>query len=352
MAEYYDWPKTLSYDADVTMVVGARGLGKTFGLRAQFIRDWIRGGSRFVEIARYKAEIPDVARNYFDRLAELPEFSGYVFRTDSKSAYIARKPVDDSVKPVWNQIGYFVALTEMQKSKKRTFEHVYRLLLDEATIDRSDRYHGYLPHEFELLANVVDSCARERADSGVRPPRVYLLSNACDLTNPYFIRYGIDSPPEFGRHWYAGKTFLLDYVRDDEYAVEKSEGTVSGRMLRGLSGEALASRNEFVAAHDDFIEPKPRWADFEFGIRYMGQSFGVWYDAVKGNFHVTGSIPNGASPVFALTRADNRVDMLMVKRSNKTLQSLVDLAMYNQLRFSTVGVRERFYEAMSMFGIR
>ena len=31
MAEYYDWHKTLSYDADVTMVIGARGVGKTFG---------------------------------------------------------------------------------------------------------------------------------------------------------------------------------------------------------------------------------------------------------------------------------------------------------------------------------
>ena len=25
MAKYYDWKKTLSYDADVTMVIGARG---------------------------------------------------------------------------------------------------------------------------------------------------------------------------------------------------------------------------------------------------------------------------------------------------------------------------------------
>ena len=61
---------------------------------------------------------------------------------------------------------------------------------------------------------------------------------------------------------------------------------------------------------------------------------------------------NTKAPVYALTRADNRVDMLMVKRSNKVLQSLVDLALWNQLKFSTVGVRERFYQALSMFGIR
>ena len=37
--EFYNWQKTLSYNADVTMVIGARGIGKTYGLRLQFIRD-------------------------------------------------------------------------------------------------------------------------------------------------------------------------------------------------------------------------------------------------------------------------------------------------------------------------
>ena len=46
MADFYDWNKTLSYDADVTMVIGAKGIGKTFGLRKQCIKDFLRDGSR------------------------------------------------------------------------------------------------------------------------------------------------------------------------------------------------------------------------------------------------------------------------------------------------------------------
>ena len=49
-SKYYGWERTLSYDADVTMVIGARGIGKTFGLRMQCIRDLIRDGSRFCEV--------------------------------------------------------------------------------------------------------------------------------------------------------------------------------------------------------------------------------------------------------------------------------------------------------------
>lgn len=351
---YYDWDKTLSYDADVTMVVGARGVGKTFGLRLQFVRDWLKDGSRFVEITRYKSEIPDVARNYFDRMEELGLFPDHVFRTDGKTAYIAEKPEDPDGKPDWRVIGYFVALTEMQKSKKRTFANVRRLLLDEATVNMSDRYHGYLVREFELLANIVDSCTRERADDAMRRrPHVYLLSNACDLVNPYFVRYGIDTVPPEGYSWHAGKTFLLHYLRDVGYAEAKRTDTVAGRMLQGTAEERVASYNDFGNGHDDFVEPKPPYCDFHFGFVWRSERFGVWYDPLSGNFWITGKIPkNTHATVFALSRADNRINLMMVKRSNRVLQQLVDLAMYNQLRFDSVGRRERFYEALGLFGIR
>lgn len=61
MPKYYDWEKTLSYDADVTMVIGARGVGKTFGLRKQCIKDFLRDGSRFVEVTRFKNELSGVS---------------------------------------------------------------------------------------------------------------------------------------------------------------------------------------------------------------------------------------------------------------------------------------------------
>lgn len=346
MANYYDWQKTLSYDADVTFVVGARGIGKTYGLRLQFIRDYIKTGARFVEISRFKSEIPDVASGYFDRLAS--EFPDYQFRTDGRHAYIAPKVEG---KPQWEVCGYFVALTELQRTKKRTFINVYRLLLDEAAIDTTDRFHRYLPSEFSILANLVDSCSRERADDDSRPPRVYLLANAVNLLNPYFIHYGIDSPPEFGYHWYGRKTLLLHYVKDDEYAKEKSEGTVAGRMLRGTTEGAVAASNIFAEAGDDSIEKKPSRARFEFGLRYLGRSYGVWYDEKEVLYYVTHKIPGGVDKVYALTTKDSKVDLRMVRRASPLIKRIVSLAEYSMLRFESVGVKQAFYEAIGMFGL-
>ena len=164
MADFYDWNKTLSYDADVTMVIGARGIGKTFGLRKQCIKDFLRDGSRFVEITRYNNELSGVSDGYFNRLSSLPDFSDYVFKSDARYAYIADKD-ETKKKPEWKLIGYFVSLSSAQRMKKRTFDHVRRLIFDEAILERSDRYHRYLPNEFGTLANLVEigraSC-RER----------------------------------------------------------------------------------------------------------------------------------------------------------------------------------------------
>ena len=122
MASYYDWEKTLSFDADVTMIVGARGVGKTFGLRKQFIRDYKKDGSRFVEIVRYKNELSGVSDGYFGRLEELSENEKYLFKTDTRYAYIAESPFEEDTekktKVSWHIIGYFIAMTDAQKHKK------------------------------------------------------------------------------------------------------------------------------------------------------------------------------------------------------------------------------------------
>ena len=85
----------------------------------------------------------------------------------------------------------------------------------------------------------------------------------------------------------------------------------------------------------------------------MGGTFGVWWDHDTGLFYVNGRTPKSNHyPLAALSRDDNRIDRVMVERSNISLKMLAKLAMLNQLRFDTIARRERFYDAMRLFGIR
>ena len=357
MSEYYDWHKTLTYDADVTMVIGHRGIGKTYGLRKQCIRDHIKNGWRFVEIVRYKKELSQVADGYFDRLARDPEFDGYVFKTDTRYMYIAKDvngQKDENgheLKPQWQTMGYFVALTDRQLAKKRTYDNVRRLIFDEAVLEKSDRYHSYLPAEFSALANVVDSCSRERAESTLRP-RVYLLGNACDITNPYFARYKVGTDIRHGYRWYDNKTFLLHYVQADEYAAEKGAKTVAGRMLSGSTEGAISVSNEFQTTSDEFVRRKPKSAKFAYGIVCNGKGYGIWVDHMQGFVHVTESIPRNSERVYTLTMSDARTNYMMANRLSQTMQSLQKYYWMGIVFYEDAQTKVDFQEVLNLFGVR
>lgn len=359
MANYYDWHVTLSYNADVTMVVGARGIGKTYGLRKQCIRDFINHGWRFVEVVRYKKELSKVADGYFDKLSQDKDFKGKVFRTDTRYMYMADDVGDDTdengkkKKPQWQVIGYFAALTDAQMEKKRTYANVRRIIFDEAVLERADRFHRYLPNEFATLANLVDTASRERADTEGLQPRVYLLGNACDIANPYFARYGVGTDLQFGYRWYGGKTFLLHYVRDDEYAMEKMAGTVAGRMLSMSADGAIASMNEFQTVNSQFVLPKPKRAKFSFGIVCNGKEYGIWNDYTEGFVHVTEYIPKGMEKkTYTLTLADSRTNYLMATRLSKVMQSFQQMYWAGIVFYEDIQTKADFQEILQMFGVK
>lgn len=351
MADYYNWNDTLAYDADVTMVVGSRGIGKTYGIRLQAIRDHIKNGYNFVEVVRYKNELSGVSAGYFDRIYSNGEFSDKIFHTNNNMAYIADKPAEGE-KPNWELCGYFLALSQAQQIKKRTFNKVKRIIFDEAILDKTDRFHHYLPREFTVLANLVDTVSRERADTKGIPPRLYLLGNALDVMNPYFVHYNVGVPKR-GYSWHKNKTMLLHYAEDKEYATEKSIQTVAGRMLAGTEEGGIANENEFARMNDDFIMKKTREAKFTFGVIYNGQKFGVWTDWTNGYYFVTSKIPNNTEkPVFTLTLDENRFNYIAARRAETMLQGFTEMHYAGVIRYESIPLREKFKEILTIFGVR
>lgn len=358
MADFYDWHKTLSYDADVTMVIGPRGVGKTFGLRKQCIKDFLKDESRFVEVVRFKTELSGVSDGYFNRLQDLPDFKEYMFKTDARYGWVSKIPPEPKdgekrQKPDWKLLTYFIALSDAQRMKKRTFDKVRRIIFDESVLESSDHYHRYLPNEFGILANLVDTVSRERADTDSLRPRVYLLGNACDLANPYFNAYGVGTDLKFGYRWYANKTFLLHYVEAGEYGREKLTGTVAGRMMQGTAAAKIAISNEFVGTNTEFVKRKPSRAKFTFGIKCNGKTFGVWVDLQGGVYYVTNSIPhNTEKPIYALTADDNRINYIAARSATKAMSYFKEMYYLNLIRYQTVSVKHDFMEeVLTKFGI-
>ena len=354
MSEFYDWEKTCSFDADVTMVIGARGIGKTYGIRKKAIKLFLNKGYRFVEVCRYKNELSDISDGYFDKVSNEEDFKDYYFKTDSRYGYIGTKldKNDDKEKIVWQIICYFVSLSGSQKKKKKTFYNVKYIIFDECVLDKSERYSYYLPNEFNILAKLVDTISRERPGVDSIKPRVILLGNACDIANPYMLAYGVGAEVQFGYKWYNNKSFLLHYVKDDEYAAKKLQDTVAGRMYRIVGGDVEAL-NKFDVGTTDFIEKKTPNAIFYFGLVYLGMRFGIWTDYDKGYYYITDKIPKGTNrPIFSLTLQDNRVNYIAARKASKVLQDFTEMHYYGMLRYENATIKLNFERVLTSLGVK
>lgn len=348
--KYYDWDATRSYDADVTMVVGARGIGKTYGLRLCFMRDWRKRGTRFVQIARYRESRRIMEASYFDRIAELPQWSDNVFKISAHVAYTAPKPPDGE-KPDWQTIGYFVCMTQSQDIKNGTFAHVGNICLDEAVLDKRDQYRRYLNNEVAILARIVDSTTRERPDSDTRP-HVYLLGNALDPLNPYFERYRIIEP-QYGKTWHGDHTMLLDYVESGEYSRHKATDTVAGRILAGLPEGQEDVMNEFRdEAPNSMIGRKPANAKPEFNVTFRGMAFSIWSDFEEGNTWITEkTVPTLTTLAITLDDFDS-LNMVAAKKAEQVIKIYNSIFFNGGMRFTSQQAYRAYRRVAEFYGVR
>lgn len=357
--KFYNWGLTFSKDAWLTLVCAMRDAGKTYGLRAQFVRDYLKDGSRFAQLTRYKTEIPGVSGGYFDKLQASPkvEFPDHIFKTDANFAYIASKPIKGE-KPKWEVCGYFGAMSQMQLFKQRTFADVYRICLDEAIIDRSvARFQRYLPREYYILTQMVDSLTREvPGEPRKHEPRIYLLANALSMANPYFAVLGIKSPPAFGYNWYTvsgkGRRILLDYVAPNGQTEERADKTVAGALATMTGDAAGAMENRFSDATGLFVAKKPSRAKFEFAIKGRGHRLAVWVDESEGYVYVTAKLPRDPTPFYALTNEDGDFNALFARRNESAMRYLLEVYQYGLVRCDSDGTRVALGECLALFGLR
>lgn len=356
---YYDWQATFSRQTgsqgEFCVVVGAKGIGKTFGLRKQCVSDYIRHGWHFCEVCRTKDELKVVRLGYFDKLQNAGLFTDYLFKVVGQVGYIAKEPDKDPEteeyceKPKYQPMCYFVALTAFQTEKKRTYVNVRRFIFDEAIIDRKDRYHRYLPNEFLIFANLLDSVSRQQP--GGAQYRVYILGNACDLTCPYMRYLGIDRIPEFGYSFWHSKSVLLHYVEpwDKE---ERQAQTLVGRMLSGTEESEMVFGNAFNVADTGDVQPKTKAAKYAYAIRYADHIYAVWIDYGKALCFITSKLPKDAENVFAITKADASLDYQAIERTSPYLQMLNRFFYLGTLRYESPALRETFLNVLEFMGVR
>ena len=354
MVKFYDWDKTLSYQTGTNgehcFVLGAKNIGKTFGLRKKCVERHIKTGELFVELCRTKATRDNVKRGYFDKLQNAGFFSDYIFKVESNCGFIARKPVNEKDKVRWRMLCYFVALSNFQEEKQRTFVKPKRFIFDEAIIDSKDRYHRYLKDEYFILANILDSISRQQVGDDYNY-YVYYLANAVDMTCPYLMYLGVNRIPKFGYTWYKDKTVLLHYVEPWDVD-ERKALTLVGRMLDGYDESKVVFDNEFKDVTGHEIMRKTPNAQYKYCIVYGSMKYAIWIDSKRGLWFVTSKLPKGAKNIYTITKRDSSINYQTLKKASPLMQLISDVYYMGGLRYESAHLRESFFEILDFLGIK
>lgn len=193
--DYYDYGRVLSYHAPWMFVIGARGLGKTYGAKKLVIGDWIKKRWQFIYLRRTAEEQKNKGTWFADIAEQYPELEFRVSGNQAECHWLddrdATTDKHGKTRPTWHVMGYFIALSQAGQVKSVAYPKVRTIIFDEIFPDNM-RYLGGEVTALEEFYNTVDRWS-DRV-------RVIMCSNAVTLANPYFSAFNINLKPQLDNH--------------------------------------------------------------------------------------------------------------------------------------------------------
>ena len=172
---WVNWDYILEQPASFISVVGARGVGKTYGIFKKLITE----NHKFIYLRRLKSQLDQCGKiegNPFKRLNTdldrniLPFSSGGIltFREEDKSGEI---------------VAVGVALSVVANIRGIDFSDYDYIVFDEFIASIGERP---IKNEFSAFLNFYETVNRNRELEGKSPVKCIMLGNANTLINPYF----------------------------------------------------------------------------------------------------------------------------------------------------------------------
>ena len=293
---YYNYDRIISYNALLNMIIGPRGIGKSFGATDFVTNQFIKKGDEFVYLRRYKTELSRGVKNFFSALIHEEKYPEHKLETKGLTFLI-----DDEV------AGYGMTLSTAQQLKSSNFPKVKTIIFDEFLIEPGQGH--YLKNEVFAFLGLIETIAR------TRDIRVFMLGNSVTEINPYFLFFYISIPYNNDIKLYKDGMILLQYVSGIEFAKAK-RGTRFGKLVSGTDYEEYAIDNKFIDESKMFIEHKTGNSKFSFSFIYKGNKYGVWIDYNIGKMYVSNDyIDNGLC--FATTTEDHSPNTMLYSIAKK-----------------------------------
>lgn len=326
---YWDINKPKSYNCLFNFIVGMRGNGKTYGTKQDAIKDFIKTGTQFIYLRRYKEELRKVRNKYFDDIRE--NFPDHDLTCKGGNFYIDGKIA-----------GYTQALSTSKIEKSNPFPFVGTIIFDEFIIDKGV-YH-YLPDEVTYFLEFYSTVARQR------DVRVWFLSNAITMVNPYFTYFNIQFPTSKTKIWRNNEILLQ--ITENKELEEKIKHSRFGSIINNTAYGKYAIENEFFRDNYTFVEKRSKAAEYYCTFIYNDKKIGVWADYESGYMYFTDTVDTNYLSVYSVTNKDHGINTLLLKGQLKPTKVKNILLQYQlgNVRFESLELKETGFRIMQAIG--
>lgn len=320
---YYNPNKLLSYNRILNFIIGARGIGKTYGYKKFCINRFLKHGEQFIYLKRYKTDVKGVEQ-FFDTVSQ--DFPESTFKVKGRELYI-----DDKL------AGWVMPLSSWQSVKSREFPNVCTILYDEFLLEKSSK-QSYMQDEPKALLNFMDTVIRNRDNA-----RCICMSNAVSVVNPFFLYFNLI--PNIDKRYNAYESIVVE-IPDSVDFTEERKKTKFGKLIDGTDYGDFSLGNEFVNDSQVFIEKRSKESKYQFSVVYNGMTIGVWVDTEKGLLYLSNDYDPDSKKVFALSTDDLDENVLLMNswKNNYYLGKMVNAFLNGYLRFDNQVLRNVGYE--------
>lgn len=331
--EYYSFDKIYSFNATYMFLIGARGLGKTYGAKKKAIAAFLRNGEQFIYLRRYSTELRGRGTFFADIQYEFPDTD---FRVNGQFAQCSPASERKTKHREWETLGYFVQLSNAQAQKSVAYPKVTTIIFDEFIIEKGALH--YLPDEAKAFNDFYSTVDRWKDKT-----RVLFLANAVSIMNPYFLEYGIEVNASTGEFVRKHDGFIVCHFADSAKFATGVFQTNFGRFIQGTEYANYSVDSSFKDNTDRMVGFKPKEAKYAFTLETRKGTFSVWGDSTYARWFIQEKRPK-AEVVYTLVPEWMGEGKFLMTYTDRLLQMLRSSFKGDRVRFDSPRAFNTFVE--------
>lgn len=244
---YYDYQPIDSFGCKTKLIVGARGIGKTFGVKRKVNKKFYYNKQKFIWL-RDTESACDKMREA-NGIAFFSDIKKEVFKHDFEGAILGEEIIinDELAGRLMSNSTFY-----NYKGNAFTSDDFTTIVFDEFIPEDSQVVRG---NRTRMFLNMVETLGRLRTDYDI-----YLLANALNRGDEILQMLGFTNVDAYGYYINREQDAVLHYASNDPNFEKAKNQSTAGKLLMNSAYHEIMTKNTFLDDKNLYFDKKPAGA--------------------------------------------------------------------------------------------